>query len=94
MKILDEIIFDSIMCLLNESKLLSDVQSGFRPSDSYKCQLLSTIYDIYKSFDCNPPLEVREIFLDISKCFVRAWHDALICEIKSLGISDTILRRI
>ena len=52
------------------------------------------VYDIYKSFDCNPPLEVREIFLDISKCFVRAWHDALICEIKSLGTSDTLLKHI
>ena len=52
------------------------------------------VYDIYKSFDCNPPLEVREIFLGISKCFVRAWHDALICEIKSLGISDTLLKHI
>ena len=33
-KIIEKIIFDSIMRFLNENKLLSDAQSGFRPSDS------------------------------------------------------------
>ena len=35
-KILEKIILDSIMRFLNENKLLSDAQSGFRPSDSYE----------------------------------------------------------
>ena len=68
-KILEKIIFDSIMRFLNKNKLLSDAQSGFRPSDSCEYQLLSIVHDIYKSFDCNPPLKVRGIFLDISKAF-------------------------
>ena len=71
-------IFDSIMRFLNEKKLLSDAQSGFRPSESCECQLLSIVHDIYKSFDCNPPLEVRGIFWDISKAFDRVWHDGLL----------------
>ena len=65
-KVLKKLIFDSIM-RFNENKLLSDAWSGFRPSDSCECQLLSILHDIYKPFDCNPPLEVREIFLGISK---------------------------
>ena len=85
-KILEKIIFDSIMRFLNENKLLSDAQSGFRPSDSCEYQLLSIVHDIYKSFDCNPPLEVREIFFDISKAFGRVWHDGLIYKIKSFRI--------
>ena len=93
-KILEKIIFDSIMRFLNENKLLSDAQSGFRPSDSCEYQLLSIVHDIYKSFDCNPPLEVRGIFLDISKAFDRVWHDGLIYKIKSFGISDTPLKLI
>ena len=48
-KILEKIIFDSIMRFLNENKLLSDAHSGFRPSDSCECQLLSLVHDIYKS---------------------------------------------
>ena len=78
-KILEKTIFDSIMRFdknkLNENKFLSDAQSSFRPSNSCECRLLSIIHDIYKSFDCNPPLEVRGIFLDISKAFDRVWHD-------------------
>ena len=77
----------------NENKLQSDAQSGFRLSDS-STQLLWIVHDIYKSFDCNPPLEVREIFLDISKGFDRVWHNGLICKIKSFGISDTPLKLI
>ena len=93
-KILEKIIFDSIMRFLNENKLLSDAQSGFGPSDSCEYQLLSIVYGIYKSFDCNPPLEVRGIFLDFFKACDRVWHDGLIYKIKSFGISDTPLKLI
>ena len=66
------------MKLLNENKLLSDIQSGFRPSDSCEYQRLWIIHDIYKLFDCNPSLEVRGFFLDISKAYDRVWYDGLI----------------
>ena len=92
-KILEKVIFDSIMRFLNENKLLSDAQSGVRPSASCEYQLLSVVHDIYKSFDCNP-LKVRGIFLDISKAFDRVWHDGLIYKIKSFGISSTPLKLI
>ena len=82
------------MRFLNENKLPSDAQSGFRPSDSCEYQLLSIVHDIYKSFDCSPSLKVRGIFLDISKAFGRFWHDGLIYKIKSFGISDTSLKLI
>ena len=36
-------------------------QSDFRPSDSCEYQLLSIVHDIYASFDCNPPKDVRDI---------------------------------
>ena len=80
------------MRFLNKNKLLSDAQSGFRISESYECQLLSIVHGIYKSVDCNPPLEVRGIFLDISKAFDRVWHHGLIYKIKSFRISDTPLK--
>ena len=59
-----------------------------------ECQLLSIFHDIYKSFDCNPPLEVSGIFLDILKAFDRVWYDGLIYKIKSFRISDTPLKLI
>ena len=61
-KIVEKLFFDSIMTFLNKIKLLSNAQFGFRPSDSCERQLLSFVHGIYKSFDCNPPLEVRKYF--------------------------------
>ena len=61
-------------------------------SDFLTCgsQLLSIVDYINKSFGCNPPLEVKEIFLDISKAIDRVWHDGLIYKIKSFEISGTL----
>ena len=77
---------------LDDNNLLSSNQSGFRPSDSCEYQLLSIVHDIYASFDCCPSLEVRGVFLDISKAFDRVWHEGLIYKLQSLGISGLPLK--
>ena len=84
------------MDFLEENNLLnSNNQSGFRPNanDSFKSQLLSIVH-VYSLFDCHPSLEVRGIFLDISKAFDRVWHEGLLYKIKSIGISGTPLKLI
>ena len=70
-KIFERIIFNLIFEYLEENNLLCPNQSGFRPSDSCGYQLLSILHEIYKSFYCNPPKDVRGIFLDLSKAFDR-----------------------
>ena len=52
---------------LTENDLLSPNQSGFRSGDSCINQLLSINHEILNAFDKG--LEVRGIFLDISKAF-------------------------
>ena len=72
-----------------ENNLISKNQSGFRPGDSCINQLLSITHEIYQSFDDS--LEVRAVFLDISKPFDKVWHEGLIFKLKQNGISDKIL---
>ena len=69
-------------------------QSGFRPSESCEYQILSLVHEIYASFDCNLPLDIRAVFLDISKAFDEVWHDGLIYKIKFIGITGSPLKLI
>ena len=50
-----------------ENNLISENWSGFGPGNSSINQLLSIIHEVYESFDYS--LEVRTVFLDISKAF-------------------------
>ena len=91
-KVFEKILFNSIFEYLQENCLLCDNQSGFQPSDSCEYQLLSIVHDIYASFDCNPPKDVRGIFLDISKAFDRVWHEGLIYKMKCIGMTGVPLK--
>ena len=74
---------------LTENNLLSPNQSGFRSGDSCINQLLSINHEILNTFDKG--LEVRGIFLDISKVFDKVWHDGLIFKLHQNGISGDII---
>ena len=52
--------------------LISQNQSGFKSGDSCMNQLLAITHEIYKSFDAS--INVRAVFLDISKAFDKVWH--------------------
>ena len=61
------------------------------PGDSCIHHLISITHEIYASFDANPSLEVRGVFLDISKAFDRVWHEGLIYKIKCMGVKGDLL---
>ena len=70
--------------------LVSSNQSGFKPGDLCINQLLSITHEIYRnSFDDG--LEVRGVFLDISKAFDKVWHKGIIFKLKQNGISGKLL---
>ena len=52
---------------------------------------METIYSIFSSFDCNPTLETRVVFLDISKVFDKVWHKGLLFKLESMGIFGDLL---
>ena len=72
--VFEKIIFNRICNFLLEEDLLNPNQSGFRSSDSCVNQLISMTHEI---FDCNPPLQVRSVFLDTPKAFDKVWHEGL-----------------
>ena len=90
-KMLEKLVYDSLYSHLVSHDLLNPNQSGFRPGDSTVNQLISITHTIFKAFDCNPPLDVRSVYLDISKAFDRVWHDGLIYKLKRCGVSGQLL---
>ena len=90
-KILEKLMYDALFSHLISCNLLNPNQSGFRPGDSTINQLISITHTIFNAFDCNPPLDVRSVYLDISKAFDRVWHDGLIYKLKRNGVSGDLL---
>ena len=90
-KVLERIIFKHLYKHLISNNLITKNQSGFRPGDSCTNQLLSLVQDIHTAFDHKSCLEVRSVYLDMSKAFDKVWHEGLIFKLKQNGIEGNLL---
>ena len=77
------ILFAHIMYHMNYSTRINQVFA--KETQQYIQQ-----YTIFKSFDCNPPLDVRSVYLDILKAFDRVLYDGLIYKLPRCGVSGQI----
>ena len=74
---------------LLSNNLITKHQSGFRPNDSVTNQLISLVNSIQSSLDNK--LEVRSVYLDISKAFDKVWHEGLLFKLEQNGIEGYLL---
>ena len=66
-KMFERVIYNSLFNYFQSNRLFTPSQSGFLPGDSCIAQLLSIIHEIQTAFDENPTVDVRGVFLDLSK---------------------------
>ena len=90
-KIFEKLIFNSLYFYLNSNDLITPNQSGFRPGDSCPNQLLFLVNEIHRAFENHKSLELRAVFLDISKAFDKVWHEGLLFKLKQNGVSGKLL---
>ena len=91
-KIFEKIIFNNLYNYLHLNGLITKNQSGFRPGDSTTNQILYLVDEIHQAFGSPESLEVRAVFLDISKAFDKVWHEGLIFKLEQNGISGGLLK--
>ena len=76
---------------LNNSNLLSSIQSEFGQDDSFVHQLILIAYYISKVFHATPLLEVRGAFLGSSEVLVKVSDEVFLYKLKRVGIYEKYL---
>ena len=90
-KFFEKLVFYAISEFMMENNLLNRTQSGFKPNDPCINQPISITFSIFSAFDAYPSLEVRGVFLDLSKAFDRVWYEGLLRKLMNSGINSDLL---
>ena len=85
-KITERVVFNQLMDFLNQNKLLSDFQYGFRPKHSCSDAMLSILRTIHSQLRSNK--KVCLITLDIQKAFDSVDHKLLLNKLQNIGCDN------
>ena len=88
-KLCEHIIHCAIIRHLNDYKILSDAQHGFRKLRSCETQLILTIDDLAKGLDDKAQIDL--VLLDYEKAFDKVSHRHLLKKAEHYGVRGSIL---
>ena len=78
---MEKLVFAKLYEHIIENSLLTEKQSGYRPTHSTHIQLLYLTHQLYSAL--NNHTNFTAVFLDISKYFDKIWHKVLIEKCKT-----------
>ena len=90
-RVFERIIYNSLFNHFIRNKLFTPSQFGFLPGNSCIAQILAIIHEIQTNIDSNAPVDVRSVFLDISKEFDKFWHKGLLFKLKSYVVQGEFI---
>ena len=88
-KIIEKLVHQQLMKFLDENRLLSDFQFGFRPNIS--TELADTLFLDNVRKNVNQGYMVGATFNDLSKAFDTVSHSRLVAKLHSYGLNGTEL---
>jgi hypothetical protein len=81
---MEHIIVSNVMKHLDENKILSEYQHGFRNQRSCESQLIGLVHDLTSNMDKNYQTDM--IVLDFAKAFDKVSHPRLLHKLEHYGI--------